>query len=59
MPRCYLGEREAMDMMIIVDKLINNFSATDDALVYRARRIFHILCVWLGCGIASFKCYSI
>ena len=42
-----------MDMMIIVDKLINDFSATDDALVYRARRIFHIMCVWLGCGIAS------
>ena len=22
--------------------------------MYRARRIFHIMCVWLGCGIASF-----
>ena len=36
-----------------IDKMIM-FLATDDALVYRARRTFHIVCVLLGCGIASF-----
>ena len=52
MPRCYLGGEKAMDVMTIAYKF-NNLSATGDALVYRARRIFHIVCMWLGCGIAS------
>ncbi|KOX67320.1 hypothetical protein WN51_08226 [Melipona quadrifasciata] len=34
--RCYLSGKKAIDMMTIVYKL-NNFSATDDALMYLAR----------------------
>ena len=41
-------------MMIMVYKL-DNFSATDDALVYRARRIFHIVCVCV-CVVRLWNC---
>ena len=42
MPRCYLGEREVMCMMILIYKFIT-ILAIDDALMYRAQRIFHIV----------------
>ena len=45
MPRCYLS-REKGNVHDDHSKF-NNFSATDETLAYRARRIFHILCV---CG---------
>ena len=43
MSRCYLGRRQVVDKVII--NLIPNFSATDVALVYHARRIFHNVCM--------------
>ena len=46
-----------MDVMILVNKL-NNFSATDDALAYRARRVLYIACVMCSQPVELRRCCS-